>query len=70
MSLETVPNSAYFATPDLELIADELVTLEVIYAERLGQTLFSLYWESDSQELQKIPSSSLYHTLNSEETPF
>ena len=66
----TVPNSAFFASDDIDLTAGELNSLELAYGERLGQTTFSLYWESDSQEFGKVPSIALYHTLNSEETPY
>ena len=44
----TAPTSAYFASQDIELEAGELYALEITYAERLGATLFSLFWESDS----------------------
>lgn len=65
-----MPDSAYFASDDIDLTAEELYAIEVAYAERLGQTTFVLYWESDSQELDKVPSSALYNTLNSENTPY
>ena len=68
-SASTVPNSAYFATSDIELTANTLASIEITYAERLGSTLLSLFWESDSEEFGKVPSDALYHTLNSEKTP-
>ena len=44
-----LPASSYFASVDLELVKDELYSIEITYAERIGQTKLVLYWESDSQ---------------------
>ena len=40
------------------------------YAERIGSTLIKLFWESDSELFGEVPSDMLYHTLNSEYTPY
>lgn len=66
----SIPNSAYFPSADVELTAGDLATLEITYAERIGPTLVQLFWESDSQAFSKVPSDVLYHTLNSEYTPY
>ena len=50
--------------------AGELQQLEITYAERLGSTSFKLYWESDTQVFEPVSSDALYHTLNSEMTPY
>ena len=65
-----LPASSYFASVDLELVKDELYSIEITYAERIGQTKLVLYWESDSQVFAKVPTDYLFHTLNSVETPF
>ena len=44
----SLPKSAYFASADIELVADKLLSLEVTYAERLGSTYIKLFWESDT----------------------
>ena len=55
---------------DIWLVADELVPLELKYAQKQGETKISMQWESDSMLLQEISSDYLLHTLGSETTPF
>lgn len=64
------PTSAFFASNDIDLKAEELYDIEITYAERLGQTKLRLMWESDSQVFEVVGSDSLFNTLNSSLTPF
>ena len=60
-----LPQSAYFSSEDLDLVADKMLSFEIRYAEKLGDSKIKLYWESDSQAFELIESQYLYNVLNS-----
>lgn len=55
---------------DVSLKKDTFTDIRLKYAERLGQTKLRLLWESDSRNLEVIPSEYLYNELYSSLTPF
>lgn len=54
---------------DIWLEADELVSIELRYAQKLGETKVRLLWETDRMEKVVIDEEHLYHTLGSQTTP-
>jgi hypothetical protein len=55
---------------DADLYQGSLTTIDLRYAQRLGTTKLILLWESDSTNLEVIPSTYLYNELYSSTTPF
>jgi|LauGreDrversion4_2_1035121.scaffolds.fasta_scaffold2386176_1 hypothetical protein len=47
-----------------------MLSIEIRYAEKLGDSKIKLYWESDSQAFELIESQYLYNVLNSQKTPY
>ena len=55
---------------DVDLVKDSFTTLAIRYAQKLGPTKFIMLWESDSRNLEVIPTNYLYNELYSSTTPF
>lgn len=55
---------------DIWLDAGVLVSIDLRYAQKLGETKVQLLWETDSMEKVVIDEEYLYHTLGSQTTPF
>ena len=64
-----MPLSAVYSSNDVDLVAGELYSIEVLYAERLGDSKIKLFWESNSQPYELIESERFYNVLNSRNTP-
>jgi hypothetical protein len=50
----SLPQNAYFSSADLDLVGDQMLSLEIRYAEKLGDSKIRLFWESDSQAFELI----------------
>ena len=64
-----LPLSAVYSSNDIDLTAGELLEIEILYAERLGDSKIKLFWESNSQAYELIESEYFFNVLNSRNTP-
>ena len=55
---------------DYDFTQGQLVSISLSYAQKLGPTLFQLFWESDSVIYEIVPSQYLLNTLYSASTPY
>lgn len=55
---------------DIEFLQNALYDIEVRFAHKIGPHKLTLLWESDTRDLEVIPSSYYYYSLCSENTPF
>lgn len=55
---------------DLEFTQNTFYNIEVRYAQRIGPHKLHLMWESDTRDLEVIPSEYFYYQLCSSFTPF